>query len=449
MVESNAESNVVESHAESNVVESDMLESNVMESNTVESIVAESNVVESNAVESNLLESNVAESNVVESQAMVDSHAMVESHAMVGSNRMESTIQTDDFIYDSISDTVVDAIDSDQYSFASAINSDGDYQNHAHSNLGLDSNGSGDAVTSMSLDSEDFPSVTNNFPKATPMSMTSSNSTSSMVSSDDDVSQTSSERNRFSRSLFSHLSRPSTGSEIPLSSEDEMERFDIEFAASRDSWSIDERNNTEETDSEEDDVTRFNQNFNFDLFFDKPKTKCTFFYEKDVNLDGQELKLKIQCNFETKNEKEFLNHSKTCSMRYKNKMDKSNPSLLARIIWEAAVTNDYGDHLAHEIQKSLLDKRSVKNLEVSDDYHTIKNCRIVKSPNFRDFLVLHRESSHNRRKSKDQCELNEEIFQQLIPTASSVVQIGETNKVRLIIPQFVTTVPWTVDWSGP
>ena len=346
----------------------------------------------------------------VESNVTVDPHAMVDSDQIVDSN-----VETDVFTYDSISETVVDTV--------------GVHSDHSEK---TSPNENSDAVTSMSLDSGDFTEATINSHTATPMSIDSSDATSSMVTSDN--FSEASESNQMSESLFSSMSNRSNHSQNEMTSEDE--RFEIEFAASRDSWSNDERNRFGETDSEEEDVSWSNPNFNFHSFFQKPKRKCHFFYQKDINVDDQQLKIKIECNFETSNGNEFLKHSKTCYIRYKGNMNKTNPSLLSKIMWESAVTNGYGDHLAHEIQRSLLENREVENLEVSEDLHTIKNCRIVKSPNFRDFLVLHRESSHNRRKSKDQCEMNEEVFRRLIPTASSVTQYGETNKVKFIFFYF-------------
>ena len=349
------------------------------------------------------------------SDAMVDSHVAdpnvtVDPHEMVDSDQIvDSNVETDVFTYDSISETVVDTVG-------------------VHSDQKTSPNENSDAVTSMSLDSGDSTEAAINSHTATPMSIDSSDATSSMVTSDN--FSDSSDSNQISKSLFSFISNRSNHSENEMTSEDE--RFEIEFAASRDSWSNDERNRFEETDSEEEDVSCSNPNFNFHSIFQKPKRKCLFAYQKDINVDGQQLKIKIECSFETSNGNEFLKHSKTCHIRYKSNMNKTNPSFLSKIIWESAITNGYGDHLAHEIQRSLLENREVKNLEVSDDLHTIKNCRIVKSPNFRDFLVLHRESSHNRRKSKDQCEMDEEVFRRLIPTASSVTQYGETNKVRFI-----------------
>ena len=164
--------------------------------------------------------------------------------------------------------------------------------------------------------------------------------------------------------------------------------------------------------------------------------ECSFTYLNEFSVNDDKLQMQLKCMKKCKNQIELIDHAQTCPLRYKAKFSQSNPGLLAKLAWENAISNGYADYLYHEIQKSLLSNRKISNLVVDTHATTVKNVRLVKSPNFKDYFIIHKEPYDKKRKNRDECEITENIFRKLIPTSSPVKQYGETNKVRPKHPKY-------------
>ena len=113
---------------------------------------------------------------------------------------------------------------------------------------------------------------------------------------------------------------------------------------------------------------------------------------------------------------------------------------MAKIIWEYCVSNDIPDYIANAIQTSLLSGRNIDHMLLETSMQTLRNVKIVRCERLRDFLVLHQENSQIERKNNHFINLDEKAFNKLCG-ASSIVNIGETNKVlrsaNLITPKKV------------